>query len=227
MGFLSSAVGAIGGIASTMLGNRSARKNAVDNREWQEYMSNTSIGRRMQDLRNAGLNPLLATENASSGASTPSGATAETFKFNPQDISALASARLVKAQAVAQEQENSLFKTKERQLKAEADLKELGLETERVQQEFIKAKTLGEKVELLKKEAERRHIDVSTEQIKKNIKLIEADLNSISSTGMGKDIEFMSNAFSSPSRAVGAILGALGSGTARAINGLFNRKERK
>lgn len=45
---------------------------AKANRDWQEYMSNTSYQRAMEDLRRAGLNPILAAGNL--GASTPNGA---------------------------------------------------------------------------------------------------------------------------------------------------------
>lgn len=69
--------GAIGDVASTILGNNSAKHEAERNRDWQEEMSNTSIQRRMADLKAAGLNPLLAVSSASSGASTPTGAQAQ------------------------------------------------------------------------------------------------------------------------------------------------------
>ena len=60
-----SLVGAVGGI----MGQKNAAM-ARENRNWQEYMSNTAHQREVDDLRAAGLNPILSANN---GASTPSG----------------------------------------------------------------------------------------------------------------------------------------------------------
>lgn len=49
-------------------------REAKKDRDWQEYMSNTSYQRVVEDLKKAGLNPILAYDNG--GASTPAGSSA-------------------------------------------------------------------------------------------------------------------------------------------------------
>lgn len=176
MGLFSGIASAVGGIASTILGNNSAKHEAEKNRDWQEEMSNTSIQRRMADLKAAGLNPLLAVQSASAGASTPSGAQADIKHFDPSMITTLmngmASAKLTKAQAEAQEQDNSMFDTKARMLKAQADLEAKKVITEDINQKILQAQNVHEIYKILKTQAETKHIDISDRELMEKAKLL-------------------------------------------------------
>lgn len=176
MGLFSGIASAVGGIASTILGNNSAKHEAEKNRDWQEQMSNTSIQRRMADLKAAGLNPLLAVQSASAGASTPSGAQADIKHFDPSTITTmmngLASAKLTKAQAEAQEQENSIFDTKAKMLKAQADLEARKVITEDINQKILQAQSVHEIYNILKTQAETKHINISSGELMEKAKLL-------------------------------------------------------
>lgn len=64
-------IGAGLNVASTLFTNNQNRDNATRQMDFQSNMSNTAHTREVQDLKNAGLNPILS---ANAGASTGNGA---------------------------------------------------------------------------------------------------------------------------------------------------------
>lgn len=63
-------------VALTKANNEFSAEEAQKARDWSEQMSNTEVQRRMNDLRAAGVNPMLAYQSGAAGASTPSSAVA-------------------------------------------------------------------------------------------------------------------------------------------------------
>lgn len=93
MGIFSSIISAGASLFGGERANSARSKEASKNRAFQERMSNTSYQRSMEDMRKAGLNPMLAYQKG--GATTPSGAVAQVQdSISPAVSSAMAARRL-------------------------------------------------------------------------------------------------------------------------------------
>lgn len=202
MGLFSGIASAVGGIASTILGNNSAKHEAERNRDWQENMSNTSVQRRMDDLRAAGLNPLLAVQSAQGGASTPSGAQAnlQHFDFNSavnaflafkQGEVADAEKRRINADAQRIEDDNTLFKYKEAEKIMDMQLKSLNIDTEKLRQDLMRIQSQNGKLDYLIGTLKAKGIKIDNEQAEITLAFMQRDLGLIENGTTAKNYEYI------------------------------------
>lgn len=174
MGLFSGIGSAIGGIASSVVSGLFNKGEAEANRDHQTEMSNTSIQRRMEDLRAAGLNPLLAVNSASSGASTPAGAQASIdtsgihsgisngfqVALQAKNVEAEVDKKRAEADSI---RDKMLTEELHRQnLSLDKFAKEKGLRTEELKQDYLRAQTDGERAKILTEYARRHNIDQDT-----------------------------------------------------------------
>lgn len=128
-----SAAASLGGAAMSSAGQASANSKSLkaqfNQNKWNEYMSNTAYERAVRDMKNAGLNPMLAYQQG--GASTPGGAAAPTFQNDKA------------AYGYAGPQAAAMMQSAVQLRKTEAEAENVRADTDnkRIQQDLIAAQT--------------------------------------------------------------------------------------
>lgn len=113
---IAAGIGAVGSLVGGQQRNSAADYQARRQMDFQEEMSNTAYQRTMADMKAAGLNPMLASKVG--GASTPAGAMAQMADVITPAVTAGTSAYSAAMGGQKTEQDISLSKDQQEQVKA-------------------------------------------------------------------------------------------------------------
>lgn len=121
-------IGAIGSIIGGNSANNANQSINDANIEFQREMSNTAVQRRVEDMRKAGINPILAVSNAAGGASTPVGSSVQMQNPVPSNLAdMLSNSAKRKLEGDLLEQQANLYDLNKKNLEADIKKKEMDI----------------------------------------------------------------------------------------------------
>lgn len=187
MGFdwnpISSVVDAIAGVASNVWStnktNKEARERTQDQRDWEERMSNTAHQREVEDLRAAGLNPVLSGLGGS-GASTPSSAAATVTPYNLEKLNIASTAK----------QLDILDETENKMKEETASIKQ-GTRTQKSQERLNEANTLAAAASANSAQAHAALLNEQAKSVALQRKKSEAELPKVQKTNAVYDVPYL------------------------------------
>lgn len=183
MSFLKGLGESVGNIVGTLVGtsmsNRQSVENSREQRDWEERMSNTAHQREVDDLRAAGLNPVLSGLGGS-GASTPSSAAATVTPYNLEKLNIASTAKQL-----------DILDETEKKMQEETSSIKQGTRTQKSQERLNEANTLAAAASANSAQAHAALLNEQAKSVALQRKKSEAELPKVQKTNAVYDVPYL------------------------------------